>query len=1005
MSGCRDRFLWLRILLSAAWLTLIAATGAHGQNSRVFVSREPVGPVQAQRPSWPNRPDLPKFKPDEVLVRFRKGVTSAGVSAAHGKVGAHLIRAYSRVEGLQLVRIPPTMAVEDAMRRYEQNPHVLYAEPNFYVQAVVQPNDSSFGTLWGLDNTGQSGGTPDADIDGPEAWDLTTGDSSVVVVVIDTGIDYNHPDLAANVWSNPLDCNANGVDDDGNGYIDDCHGIDAVTPDSDPFDDNGHGTHVSGTIGAVGNNSVGVTGVNWNVSIMACKFLDAAGGGYTDGAIACLDYVALMKDRGVNIIASNNSWGGGSFSQALLDAIEAQRQRGILFFAAAGNGDAYGNGLNNDAVPFYPSSYYASNVVAVAATTRTDGRASFSNYGRRTVHLGAPGVDIASTYPGNLYAWGSGTSMATPFVTGVAALLKAYDPSLNWKAIKNRILAGGDNNAAMVNTITQKRLNAYGALTCSNSIVLSRLRPIGTSLTGMVGTPVNLSALHINCGAPNGRVRVSVAPVGVTVTLMDDGFGWDEEAGDGIYSGQFTPYAAGAYTLTFPGGDVVNLQVQQAVQGYEYEAAPFNYRSITGTSLGLSDDSSATIPSPFAIPFWGGSFTSVYVGSNGVISFSNAFNPYTNNAIPTGSVQTLVAPFWDDLAPVTVGDHNVFWDVVGSAPNRELVIEWRDVAHFGCSGTVKFQVVFFEDKSDILFNYYDVFFGSPCTSYDQGASATVGVQVSSTSGRQFSYNTASLSDSSSILWWIRSATVAPASLDFGEALVGTSAGPQSATVTNNGGGLVTISSIGISGGSSGDFSQSHNCPLSPDTLAAAASCAIDVTFTPSAGGPRRSSLSITHNAAGSPSRVTLSGVGTAVSLSPTSLTFLDQHVGTSSAPQTVIVTNHGTAPVSIFDMAVTGVNSGDFAPSSDCPTAPATLAGGGSCTISAVFTPSALGARSALLLMSHDGGASPHSVGLAGTGTASELASPPPIRTGGPAKGQGAVSGEQVAKTATRRGP
>ena len=244
----------------------------------------------------------------------------------------------------------------------------------------------------------------------------------------------------------------------------------------------------------------------------------------------------------------------------------------------------------------------------------------------------------------------------------------------------------------------------------------------------------------------------------------------------------------------------------------------------------------------------------------------------------------------------------------------------------------------------------------------------MGVQVSSTTGRQYSYNTASLSDSNSIHWWTQSATVAPPRLDFGEALVGTSASPQTVTVTNNGGGPVTISSIDISGGNSGDFSQSHNCPLSPSTLPAGEDCAIDVTFTPTAGGSRRASLSITHNAAGSPNRVTLAGLGTAVGLSSTSLTFSGQQVGTSSTPQTVIVTNHGTAPVSIFDMGVTGVNSGDFAPSSDCPVAPATLAGSATCTISVVFSPSALGARSALLLMSHDGGASPHSITLAGTG-------------------------------------
>src|SRR4029077_3549531 len=179
------------------------------------------------------------------------------------------------------------------------------------------------------------GGTPAADIHAPEAWDITTGSSTVVVAMLDSGIDYTHPDLVANMFRNEADCNGNGIDDDGNGYVDDCYGIDLVNHDSDPMDDNQHGTHTAGTVGAAGNNGVGVVGVNWNVKLMPCKFLGASGSGSTAGAIACLDYVKMMKDRGVNIVATNNSWGGGGFSQALFDAIDMQRQRGILYIAAA----------------------------------------------------------------------------------------------------------------------------------------------------------------------------------------------------------------------------------------------------------------------------------------------------------------------------------------------------------------------------------------------------------------------------------------------------------------------------------------------------------------------------------------------------------------------------------------------------------------------------------------------------------------------------------------------
>ncbi|MBI3057772.1 MAG: S8 family serine peptidase [Deltaproteobacteria bacterium] len=390
---------------------------------------------------------------DEILVRFKDGVSQGALASAHARLGAKLVKRYSVVRNLKRIKLPRGVSVEEAIESYLRDPNVLYAEPNYIVKLDATLNDPRFGELWGLHNIGQSSGTPDADIDAPEAWGNTTGSNNVVVAVIDTGVDYNHEDLSANMWSNTADCNNDGIDDDKNGYIDDCHGIDAVNNDSNPMDDHNHGTHVAGTIGAVGNNGIGVVGVNWNVSIMACKFLDASGSGTLSDAIECLDYVKLMKDRGVNVVATNNSWGGGLFSQALLDAIDAHRQRGILFIAAAGN-----SGADNDRILQYPASYYLPNIISVAASTRQDAFASFSNTGRHTVHLVAPGEDILSTVIGNSYAIASGTSMATPHVTGVAALLKAQNPGRDWRAIKNLILAGGDNLSLLAKTITQKRL-------------------------------------------------------------------------------------------------------------------------------------------------------------------------------------------------------------------------------------------------------------------------------------------------------------------------------------------------------------------------------------------------------------------------------------------------------------------------------------------------------------------------------------------------------------------
>ena len=331
---------------------------------------------------------------DEILVQFSTGVTKDARASVHAQIGATPVKHFANIEALQLVKLPRGLSVKAALAHYRTRPDVLYAEPNFRVHVLRTPNDSSLGTLWGLHNTGQDDGASDADIDAPAAWELSRGSRGVVVAVIDTGIDYTHPDLAANMWRNTVDCNSNGVDDDGNGYIDDRYGVDTVNADGDPMDDHQHGTHVAGIIGAVGNNSIGMVGVNWRVRMMACKFLDANGFGSIADAIACLQYVQTMQERGVNIIATNNSWGGEGFSKALRNAIAAHRQRGLLFIAAAGNAAS-----DNDFYAHYPSSYDLPNVIAVSATDRADDLAFFANFGRHTVHLGAPGHEIRALSP------------------------------------------------------------------------------------------------------------------------------------------------------------------------------------------------------------------------------------------------------------------------------------------------------------------------------------------------------------------------------------------------------------------------------------------------------------------------------------------------------------------------------------------------------------------------------------------------------------------------------
>jgi subtilisin family serine protease len=434
----------------------------------------------------------PRFVANEVIVKFRRGATAAEKGRALARANAQAVERLSTTPAaaatgdVDLVRTPAAVAV--AMARLAEDPSVLYAEPNWIYtlgqSSQVIPGDPNFGQLWGLHNTGQAingepGGAADADIDAPEAWAaFGTGSPSVLVAVIDEGIDYTHQDLSGQIWTNLADPH-NGVDDDGNGYVDDVRGWDFANGDNSIYDGkpatavDAHGTHVAGTIGARANNGVGVAGLNWNVQIISAKFLGRSGG-TTANAIKAVDYVTDLKKRhGLNIVATNNSWGGGGFSQALLEAIARGANENILFIAAAGNGDKRGRGINNDASPHYPASYNTSGVlgaaydavIAVAATGRSDELRPWSNYGATSVDLGAPGSLILSTIPGNKYAYYNGTSMATPHVTGVAALVNASHPATTGGLLRAAILESVDLIPALAGkTVTGGRLNALGAV-------------------------------------------------------------------------------------------------------------------------------------------------------------------------------------------------------------------------------------------------------------------------------------------------------------------------------------------------------------------------------------------------------------------------------------------------------------------------------------------------------------------------------------------------------------
>ena len=362
--------------------------------------------------------------------------------------------------GVQLVVAPGVSPA--AMRAWAAGiDGVAGIEPDFAIRPTAVPNDPSFTDQWGLRNTGQSGGSRGGDIAAVSAWDVTTGSRSVVVAVIDSGFDYTHPDLAANAWRNPGEVPGDGLDNDGNGFVDDVHGWDFANDDADPMDDDGHGTHVAGTIGAVGDNGVGVTGVSWQVSIMGLKFLDAEGSGSISDAIAAISYATRMRrEFGVNVVATNNSWGGADRSLALRAAIAEGGAAGILFVTAAGN-----DGVNGDRRANYPANEDLDAVIAVTATNRSNRLPAFATYGPVHVDLAAPGAAIRSTVPGGGYATFSGTSMAAPHVTGTIALLATANPAASATAIRGAILSTTRPLAALAGkTVTGGLLDAAAAV-------------------------------------------------------------------------------------------------------------------------------------------------------------------------------------------------------------------------------------------------------------------------------------------------------------------------------------------------------------------------------------------------------------------------------------------------------------------------------------------------------------------------------------------------------------
>jgi len=402
----------------------------------------------------------------EVFVRFRPDVSEERIQDLVGRLNDRVEDETESVAGLTLLEDEDGKDAESVVAEYRQLPEVDYAEPVFEihledateVSKPVLPNDPRFSEQWALANNGQDGGKVGADISATSAWFTTTGSQKVVVAVLDSGVDYTHPDLVNNIWKRPE--NIKEYEDRELGEVDDYHGYDALQNSGDPMDENGHGTHCAGIIGAEGGNNEGITGVNWTVQIMPLRFMDANGSGTTKDAIEAINYVIDRRKAGVNVRIISASWGSTQKSRALEDVIRKAYDAGILFVAASGNAST-----DADRMPHYPSGYNLPNVVSVAALDRNDNLASFSNYGQKSVHIAAPGKDILSTYLNHEFRNLSGTSMATPMVAGVAALILSNDPNMSVDELRKRLFDSVDKLPALkTKTVTGGRINAAKAV-------------------------------------------------------------------------------------------------------------------------------------------------------------------------------------------------------------------------------------------------------------------------------------------------------------------------------------------------------------------------------------------------------------------------------------------------------------------------------------------------------------------------------------------------------------
>ncbi|MFM8266921.1 MAG: S8 family serine peptidase [Ilumatobacteraceae bacterium] len=846
-------------------------------------------------------PALAPHVADELLVGFHPGATGLERAAARRAVqAAAAVQLSPLATDAEKWTLPPGLSVEKAMRSLAGAKGVRFAEPNYLVTTAATSNDPyvTGNNLWGMyGNTSSPSNAFGSQA--AEAWTRdVTGSRDIVIGVIDEGIQITHPDLQANMWTNPGEIAGNNTDDDGNGRIDDINGWDFDGNNASVYDGTGddHGTHVAGTIGGVGGNGIGVAGVNWNVTMISAKFLGSSGG-TTANAILAVDYITDLKTRhNLNIVATSNSWGGGGFSQGLLDAINRGGNAGILFIAAAGNSSS-----NNDLGGYYPSGYQCTSgrawdcVVSVAAIDSGGNLASFSSFGLTTVDIGAPGVNVNSTLPVNSYGAYSGTSMATPHVSGAVALCASANPSLTAQQLRAALMASVTPTASLVGRVVNSgRLDVNSLVTrCVGPTVAISGAPSSLTATGTGSSTAQLNWTDGVSNESGYEIQRAVSTADVCGTYSTVGtYGADITSFFDRALASSTTYCYRVRaTSTFGGSttsdwsNVATVTTPAPPAPYVCSATGYSWvdHTVGGTQRALSDDASVSVSLGFNFPFYGTTYTSANVSSNGFLRLgAGASTAFTNTAIPnSGDPNNMVAAWWDDLNPAAGG--MVWTSLQGSAPNRQFVASWVDVATYSLGGAVSFQIVLDEATGSATLNYLDTTVGN--TAADRGASATVGVENSMGDfGTQLGVNQAMLNDSTAYRCTNVSAP-APLSVLTSSMAVGTTGVAYSQTMSATGGtGAYTWSATGLPDG----------LTINPSTGLVSGSTTVD--------GSHAVTVTVTDSA--TPTPATTSKPFTLVVGTPVNVTTTTLPGGTTGASYSELLAASGGATPYTWSLAV-----------------------------------------------------------------------------------------------------